>query len=684
MILIKKVTLKNFLSIGNVPQSINYDSGQLTLIVGENCDVGNNSSNGSGKTSLLNALSYGLFGSPIASIKLDNLVNRTNEKNMSVTVEFSVNGVDYRVERSRKPTTLKLYVDNDQCEAVDEANGDSRNTQERIESILGMSHTMFQHIVGLNSTTTPFLSMRASEQREVIEQLLGITILSERADKLRELNKETRDAISKEEYRIHGIEESNKRMTSQIDSLVIRQAAWKKNQEKIINETSEKLEKLLLIDPEAEIASQELLEEYNMRADQYSRYIKSLNDSMNWSVEHEASIKLLMEKLHNLENLDFDNELAIHESHNKWAEEKKKYEASKIELTKLKKQHTTLENNKIKLLQEIEQLMNHKCYACGSEIHDVNQAAILRSKSGSLDEVSRELSECKSAIADLQNLQCPEKPSKNPQHSTLAELYAAKNEIDSINKELSSRQEMTNPFTVLDVVEHPGAKPVTVFGSMKEAMEHSSKITEYGSLLLRVADEVDPYSDQIAEMKNSAMVTVDYTTINELNSKLQHGEFLLDLLTNKKSFVRKRIISSNLSHLNSRLAYYLSELGLPHQVVFQDDLSVEITELNRDADFDSCSRGERNRIVLALSFAFRDVWESLYSPCNLLFVDELIDTGMDATGVEAGLHILKKMVRERNKSVWLVSHRDELRTRCDKMLAVRKTNGFSELLEQTE
>jgi DNA repair exonuclease SbcCD ATPase subunit len=160
---------------------------------------------------------------------------------------------------------------------------------------------------------------------------------------------------------------------------------------------------------------------------------------------------------------------------------------------------------------------------------------------------------------------------------------------------------------------------------------------------------------------------------------MKHQDYLLDLLTNKKSFVRKRIIEQNLGYLNARLAQYLDKMGLPHQVVFQNDLSVEITELGRDLDFDNLSRGERNRLILGLSFAFRDVFENLYSPINLLMIDELVDSGMDAAGVDNAVAVLKDFVRRRNKSVWLVSHKEELVSRIDTILTVVKENGFTTL-----
>ena len=116
---------------------------------------------------------------------------------------------------------------------------------------------------------------------------------------------------------------------------------------------------------------------------------------------------------------------------------------------------------------------------------------------------------------------------------------------------------------------------------------------------------------------------------------------------------------------------------MPHTVKFQNDLSVSIEELGRELDFDNLSRGERNRLILSMSWAFRDVWESLYSPINILFIDEMIDSGLDTQGVENALALLKKMTRERNKSIWLVSHRDELTSRVENILRVVKENGFT-------
>ena len=222
-----------------------------------------------------------------------------------------------------------------------------------------------------------------------------------------------------------------------------------------------------------------------------------------------------------------------------------------------------------------------------------------------------------------------------------------------------------------------GTQPQVFYDRESDAFEHRSSMAGILQQMTTKQAETDPYAEHITEMETQALEEVSFDAINELTSLKEHQEFLLKLLTNKDSFIRKRIIDQNLSYLNARLGQYLDRIGLPHTVKFNNDLTVSIEELGRDLDFDNLSRGERNRLILSLSWAFRDVWESLYQPINLLFIDELIDSGLDSSGVENSLAVLKKMARDSNKSVWLVSHKDELVGRVHNTLKVIKENGFT-------
>jgi DNA repair exonuclease SbcCD ATPase subunit len=229
-----------------------------------------------------------------------------------------------------------------------------------------------------------------------------------------------------------------------------------------------------------------------------------------------------------------------------------------------------------------------------------------------------------------------------------------------------------------------GSRPETKYQSMDEAYQHKQNLSNLKNDLEHIKEESNPHSEQIETLQTKNIEEINYDMINNLTKLKEHQEFLYRLLTSKDSFIRKKIIDQNLAYLNARLNQYLEELGLPHEVVFQSDLSVEITELGRELDFDNLSRGERNRLILGLSWAFRDIFESTNTPINLLFIDELIDSGMDTQGVESSMAILKKMTRERHKNVFLISHKDELTGRVNSIMNVIKENGFTSFGEDFE
>ena len=185
------------MSVGNVTQAVHFNTQPLTLVLGMNVDLGGDDNrNGTGKTTIVNALSYALYGQALTNIRKDNLINKTNNRHMLVTVDFEKNGNNYRIERGRRPNKFMFLVnDSEQQESTDEMQGEGRLGQEQIVRILGLTHTMFKHVIALNTYTEPFLSMRANDQREVIEQLLGITQLSEKATLLKELVKTTKESI---------------------------------------------------------------------------------------------------------------------------------------------------------------------------------------------------------------------------------------------------------------------------------------------------------------------------------------------------------------------------------------------------------------------------------------------------------------------------------------------------------
>jgi DNA repair exonuclease SbcCD ATPase subunit len=587
MIKIKDLTVKNFMSVGNATQAVNFNQEQLTLVLGENLDQGGDDSgsrNGTGKTTIVNAISYALYGQALTNIKRDNLINKINSKNMLVTVEFEKDGREYRIERGRKPNVLKFYIDNTEQEEADDGQGDSRETQKDIDELLGMSHDMFKHILALNTYTEPFLSMRTNDQRAIIEQLLGITVLSEKAESLKEQIKLIKAEISHENTRVETVKASNDRIQESIDSLKIKQSAWSNQKNSDIEKIQKAIESLAGVDIDAEIDQHEKLKVYD---EQFAK-ITSLN-------KEKATLETAL--------------MQAEKTVNKYTKEKEKLE-------------------------------NNKCPACEQQLQTHKHEEMIKAAEKNLSDADTYMSKVASDLEEI-----------------LKELE----EIGDIN-----------------------GRPATFYDTLNEAYNHRTNLESLEVQLNSKHNETDPYLEQIEDLKNTALQEVSWDKINELTSMKDHQEFLLKLLTNKDSFIRKKIIDQNLAYLNNRLTYYLDKVGLPHQVVFQNDLSVEITQLGQDLDFDNLSRGERNRLILGLSWSFRDVWESLYQNINLLFIDELIDSGMDANGVENSLSILKKMGRERDKNIYLISHRDELIGRVNNVLKVVKENGFTSYANDVE
>lgn len=674
------------MSVGNTTQAVNFDRKDLTLVLGHNLDLGGDDTgarNGTGKTTIINALSYALFGSALTNIKKDNLINKINEKNMLVTIEFEKDGVDYKVERGRKPNTMAFYIADQAQEISDESQGDSRETQAEIDRVLGFSHDMFKHIVALNTYTEPFLSLKAADQRDIIEQLLGITVLSEKAELLKEQLRATKELITAEEYRIKAVGDANTGIQEQITKMQVRQSTWRSKKELDCAQLVTAFVELNQIDIDSELQAHKDLANYQLRKTQSDTRNTVLMRQNIWKQKIDKELSALQVNYEKLSHIDISAELFAHKALALWntqstriAELNKWINLCEIAMTKETK---IIE----KLQQEIADLKEHKCYACGQEVHDSTHEEILASKETALKDAALQLLstngqwiEHTGIVKEIGDIGI--KPSCY--YATEQEAFEHQNKLATLEDQLIKKMNEVSPYAD-QLVEHAeivlGDKPTTIYKTEMEAIEHRSTLKNLEDQIAAKDEEIDPYAEQIEEMTANALQDIDYNIMNGLVRTREHQDFLLKLLTNKDSFVRKRIIDQNLTYLNSRLSQYLDRIGLPHVVNFQNDLSVNIEYNGRELDFDNLSRGERNRLILSLSWAFRDVWESLYQPINLLFIDEVIDTGMDSSGVENALSILKKMARDGDRSVWLVSHKDELAGRVNNVLSVIKESGFT-------
>ena len=599
MLKIKELTIKNFLSIGNITQTVNFSRDELVLILGENLDLGGNDNrNGVGKSAIVNALSYALYGVALTNIKKDNLINATNSKGMLVTLKFDVNGNGFTIKRGRRPSVFKFIEDSkvliedagadavvDKFKGeIDESQGEGKNTQDEIVRTIGISYDMFRHVVALNTYIEPFLALRTSDQRIIVEQLMGITKLSEKAERLKDEAKITKDEIKEEEFSITATTSANKRIEQNILVLEEKSSAWDGTK-------SQKIEKLQ---------------------------------------------STIMEYL----KVDIDVEIALHNSKKEVEDLTSEYRSLTRELTSLTKDSADSEKTLSRIDRMLSSSVEKICPTCKQEMNKETHSQVH-------SEYLVDQLEERAKLAD--------KNKKRDEISVLAQSVKA----------------------IIPVL------PDTFYNTVSEAYGHKTTLTTLGNSLEAELVAENPFTDQISSLRTDGLQKIDFTKINNLVKLKEHQEFLLKLLTSKDSFIRKKIIEQNLTYLNYRLSYYLTAIGLPHSVKFKSDLEVEISLCGKEFDFDNLSRGERTRLILSLSWSFRDVFESMNSKINLLFLDELLDNGTDSAGVEAALVILKQMARDHDRNIFLISHRDELAGRIPNIMKVVKENGFTSI-ETTE
>jgi len=414
MIRIKELTVKNFMSVGNQTQAVNFAQENLTLVLGENLDQGGDDSgsrNGTGKTTIVNALSYALFGQALTNIKKDNLINKINNKNMLVTLAFEKDGVDYRIERGRKPNVLQFFINDQEQDTAetDDAQGDMRETQKDLDDLLGMSHDMFKHILALNTYTEPFLSMRANDQRAIIEQLLGITLLSEKAEALKELIRETKDAITQESADIEAAKKSNEKIQQSIDSLLTRQNAW--------------------------------------------------------NSQHTSEIEKIGRAIVELESVDIESELAKHA-------ELKLFEEKSAKLKSLFKERATLdsaiaqaERSVKKYAGELAKLQDKKCHACEQELHDHKHEEMSAEANQHLADAQRYYDKIvldhSNIVAEIATIgELAQRP--NTYYDTIEEALKHQNNLKSLETNLTIKAGETDPYQEqIDELRHTAMQEIS-------------------------------------------------------------------------------------------------------------------------------------------------------------------------------------------------------------------------------
>jgi DNA repair exonuclease SbcCD ATPase subunit len=569
MIIFRKIKYKNFLSTGNYFTELQFDKSPNTLIIG---------SNGAGKSTMLDALCFALFGKPFRSVNKPQLLNSINGKDCIVEVEFDTGNKSYKIVRGIKPNVFEIWCDGvmiNQEAAV-------RDYQEYLEKfILKLNYKSFTQIVILGSASfTPFMQLKPGDRREIIEDLLDIQIFSAMNSVLKDKVQNNKDLTSSKKYEIQLSEQKYELQKKHIDEL-------KQNNDDKIAEYGNDINSSNIV---ISTLSGEI-ESYTTEVERHQLAIAS-------KTETESKVK---------------------------------------KLTKLESQ---IESNLSKFQRDINFFQgNDNCPTC-------RQAIALGFKEEELHSLSLKVGECTHGLSKLEE--------------KLLEEQAKLNAISEVQKNIQALQ-------------------------IKIATNNTS-ITETNKYIKKIEKQIDELKSSKANTEDSSgELKVLEDNLNTLKTELKelidekvYYDIAAGLLND--TGIKTKIIKQYLPIINKLVNKYLASFDF--FVNFNLDESFKETIKSRHRDeftYASFSEGEKQKIDLALLFSWRAVAKLKNSAnTNLLILDEVFDSSLDANGTEYLMNILHML---EGTNVFVISHKgDILQDKFRSVIRFEKANNFSRIM----
>lgn len=755
-IIFKQISMSNFMSFGREPNVVRLDEGFNWLITGENNDVGDSgeSGNGAGKTTIMQAIIFALYGTGVDKMNADEFINLQNGKLLLVELDFSVGGEDYKIIRGRKPNIVEFYRGKGDIEEMESLTRDSmRNTDADIEKVLGITIDVFTHTIFMSPHIEPFMGMTPAKQRNMMESILKLDVLVDRADTLKDvIRKEVQDSLKLLKRDQERGAYNNEKVNKQISELKEKESSFNEDNTKELEALKRRL-----IELQVPADAKSNLDEYNDAVVQFEGDVANLDSKLQ---EEQANLSLVQRNLTNLKK----SRLSLIDAQKKKVEFDVKQEEQLInqkerlaslpktsdlnmylglieecneETSKKSKIQTEIkENLKIfdskerelnSVVEHAESLAEGKCPTCEQEHFDeakleslTKQAEEIADTLDDIEEVNQRL-EIDIANIDKQLEKNTTQIQEIEASSPLLKNYTTRRELDSERSSLEQQLNSStnqNPYDILicDIeIEYGGLSDIEKniesleeqviqleeiisaiksdrekIDSKKKAMYESLEVKSISelemkeSMYARTLEEIsntegkiNPYVDMIAMQKD---LFVDIEEIDkqvlETEKELTHINYLIKLLTDPKSFVRKNIVDMYIPYVNRKIVEYTEHLGLAHIATINSNMTVDIEYMGKKTGYFTMSRGERLRLNTSTSLAFRDLINTLGQSCNLLMIDELLDGSADTSGMHRTFNLISRYVDD----VFIISHRDEFKDQVDRNMKVIKNNGFTDIV----
>ena len=568
MITFKQISWSNFLSTGNTPTTVRLDDTSTTLIIG---------SNGAGKSTILDALCFSLYGKSFRKINKPQLINSTNDRGCLVEIEFSVGGIEWKVTRGIKPAVFKITKDGKELDqsasAVDQQKWLEQN-------VLKMNYRSFTQIVILGSSTfVPFMQLPTSSRREVVEELLDIKIFS------------SMNTLIKEKIRV--LRDENKTLTLKKESLKDKVRMQEDFMEEISKRGKERIG-----------GKKKLIGELESEVEKYIMEISLLED-------------MVREKSAQLEDLEDASTILRKHGNQK----------GKItqEMNSLAKQH--------KFFNE-----NTTCPTCDQTIEESLRVNRVRDSENRAKELQDAFSKLQDAIKEEELRESLFKSIKDEVTKLLNGINQNNTKISGCRKEIKRTESEIQTIT--------------------EQLENRN--TEH---------------EKLENFKKSLEET--YEQISKHSEDIINYDFVYSLM--KDGGVKSTIIKKYLPLINKAVNNYLQLMDFYINWSFDEEFNETIeSPIHEDFTYASFSEGEKSRIDLALILSWREIARFKNSVnTNLMIFDEVFDSSLDSNGSGDFLKIIRYVVKDAN--VFVISHKEGLEDKFDKVMTFVKEKGFSRL-----